>query len=138
MAANYKSKVDTWLLIVLLSAVLVSALASIAVLAAGLAELWWVLLLTIGAGVILPIWVLLSTRYKVQPDRLTIRSGPLMWHIPLSEITRITPTHSSLSSPALSLDRLRIEYGLDRSIVISPQDKERFIKHVEELRRSAR
>lgn len=138
MAANYKSKVDTWLLIVMLSAVLVSALASIAVLAAGLAELWWVLLLTIGAGVILPIWVLLSTRYKVQPDRLTIRSGPLMWHIPLSEITRITPTHSSLSSPALSLDRLRIEYGLDRSIVISPQDKERFIKHVEELRRSAR
>ena len=30
---------------------------------------------------------------------------------PVAEITRITPTRNPLSSPALSLDRLRNEYG---------------------------
>jgi hypothetical protein len=32
-----------------------------------------------------------------------------------------------LSSPALSLDRLKIDYSDARSIMISPEDRERFL-----------
>ena len=53
--------------------------------------------------------------------------------LPLNEIEEITPTHNPLSSPALSLDRLWISYrraGKKRAVMISPEDKEGFLKAV--------
>jgi hypothetical protein len=41
-----------------------------------------------------------------------------------------------LTSPAFSLDRLRIEYGRGRWIMISPRDKDGFLRELE-VRRSA-
>ena len=48
----------------------------------------------------------------------------------------IRPTRNPLSSPALSLDRLRIDYGSGRSIMVSPEDKDKFIGDIEDARRS--
>jgi hypothetical protein len=51
--------------------------------------------------------------------------------IRLDEIESIVPTHDPRSSPALSLDRLRINYrrrGKLRAILISPADKEGFLR----------
>lgn len=123
----FASKIDTWLAAVLIVSALISAAVGIALLAslhlgaalAGLA------LLLIGA--VLPLWILGSTRYAVQATVLEVVSGPFRWRIPLREIRSVTPTHNPLSGPALSLDRLRIDYGR-RSMMISPRDKERFIK----------
>jgi hypothetical protein len=36
----------------------------------------------------------------------------------------------ALSSPALSLDRLRVEYGRSQWLMISPADKERFLREL--------
>ncbi len=71
-------------------------------------------------------WVLHSTYYVVEGGTLLIRSSFITWRIPISSITSITPTRSALSSPALSLDRLRIEYG-GKVILVSPADKHGFI-----------
>jgi hypothetical protein len=46
----------------------------------------------------------------------------------------MTESRSPFSSPALSLDRLQIDYGAGKSILISPADKEGFIEAIEECR----
>jgi len=79
----------------------------------------------------LMLWVLYGTGYLVRKELLLIRSGPLTFRVPLQEINSITPTRSLLSSPACSLDRLKIVYrDSKRTIMISPDDKPRFLSTV--------
>lgn len=130
---RFRSKVDTWLLVVLVAAVLMCAASAFGLRGARSADLWFAVpTLLVGAG--LPIWLLLSTHYTIDETDLRVRSGPFTWRVPLAEITSVTPTHNPLSSPALSLDRLRIEYGRGRALMISPQDKEGFLACLEERR----
>ena len=68
-----------------------------------------------------------TTHYTITSDMLLVRSGPFAWVIPLREITRIEPTRNPASSPAFSLDRLSIYYGLGNRLMISPTDKENFL-----------
>lgn len=71
-------------------------------------------------------WILRSTYYVIEADTLLIRSSFITWRVPIRDIRSITPTRSALSSPALSLDRLRIDYGR-KSILVSPEGRDRFI-----------
>ncbi len=68
-----------------------------------------------------------STYYVIDAGTLIIRSSFFTWRVPIAEIRSITPTRSGRSAPALSLDRLRIEYRA-RSILVSPENPERFIE----------
>lgn len=135
MATVYKSKIDTWMIVVVVSAIVISLYACAVVIFSSLSNMIWTLLFTLGLGVGLPIWILVSTRYTLDSKQLIIRSGPFNWSVPISEISNIAPTNSILSSPALSLDRLRIDYGQGRKIMISPRDKEFFLQEIETLRR---
>lgn len=74
----------------------------------------------------LPVWLMLSTRYVIEDGTLRVRSGPFRWTIPLRDIRSVEPSRSVLSSPALSLDRLKIRYGAGRSLLVSPRDVEGF------------
>jgi hypothetical protein len=76
--------------------------------------------------VILPVWLLLTTRYTITDSELRVRSGPVDRHIALQDITGINPTRAARSSPALSLDRLEVRYGENGSILVSPKDKTGF------------
>jgi len=78
----------------------------------------------------LVMWVLYGTHYTLTGDLLLIRSGPMRYKVPLAEVTAVRSTRNPLSSPALSLDRLEITYGR-RRIMISPEDKGRFLKELE-------
>jgi hypothetical protein len=124
---TFRSKVDWWLATVLLAAATASliAVAMVAKLQSPLAALAVspLLLLTVG----LPMWVLWATCYGIDGSDLHIRSGPFAWRVPLRDIQAITPTRNPLSSPALSLDRLRLDVAGKRSIMVSPRDKQRFI-----------
>ena len=126
---TFRSKVDSWLVAVL---VISAAIALIAVLTVGIvvAPLASSAILLFGVG--LPTWVLIATTYTLTPANLNVRSGPFTWRIPLNEIRSVAPTRNPLSSPALSLDRLRIEYGHGKSIMISPAARDEFMH---ELRR---
>ncbi|MBC6609826.1 PH domain-containing protein [Hymenobacter sp. BT507] len=81
------------------------------------------------------IWLLRSTYYEVQPQTQMLRvvSGPLTWQIPVTSITRIKPSHNVLSSPALSLDRLKISYNRYDEILVSPRDKADFMEALRQL-----
>lgn len=70
------------------------------------------------------------TYYQVDDYQLLVKSGLFSWKIPLSEIESIEPTHSFLSAPALSLDRLVIHYGDGKRVVVSPKDKQGFIEAI--------
>ena len=73
------------------------------------------------------------TYYQVDDHQLLVKSGLFSWKIPLSEIESIEPTHSFLSAPALSLDRLAIHYGDGNRVVVSPKDKQGFINAIGQL-----
>lgn len=130
MKTIYRSKVDSWLVVVLVIGMLISVGASISVFLAGGLAYWWVVALALVIAAF-PAWILLSTKYTLDDELLLVQSGPLKWRVPVAEISRITPTHNPLSSPALSLDRLRIDYGNGKAIMISPLEKEQFIADLE-------
>ncbi|MBU3823866.1 MAG: PH domain-containing protein [Candidatus Oceanisphaera merdipullorum] len=134
MATVYKSKIDSLLIAVLISAIVLCIYVSVTVLSSGSSATWWVILIVVSLGIGLPLWLLVGTRYTLDSKLLLVQSGPFKWRIPVVEITNITPTKDPLSSPALSLDRLRIDYGRSNMLMISPRDKERFLKDLEALR----
>jgi hypothetical protein len=124
------SKRDTWIVAVLWISVAV--------------VVWMIVRLWLGRGpdavtlILTPLfgltcWLALSvlygTRYELGDRILTIRSGPLRWRVPYDAIDEISPTRSSLSGPACSLDRLQIRYGESRAgLLISPTDKAEFLR----------
>lgn len=133
-AQVFPSRIDAWLAVVLLLA-MAAALASVFVSAgAGTLVGWTAAVLTALIGVGLPLWLLLATRYTLQGDALLVQSGPFRWRVPLAEIRSVTPTSNPLSSPALSLQRLRIDYGRGRWLMISPRDREQFLQALEAAR----
>lgn len=134
MDTVYGSKIDAWLLAVLVPAMLVAGYAAFRLLATGTAAAWGIAALIAAIGVGLPLWLLLATHYAFVGPELVVRSGPFTWRVPVAGITDVTPTSDARSSPALSLDRLRIEYGRGRWIMVSPRDKKGFLREIETRR----
>lgn len=135
MIQEFSSKVDTWLLLVLVLTIVISAVG-------GLSLMRWRGGLTgYGSGIllisictVLPIWLLLDTNYTVSSESLVIKSGPRVWLIPVSSISSVEETRESWSSPALSLDRLKVHYGNSRTIMVSPEDKRGFLQALGHLK----
>lgn len=73
-------------------------------------------------------YTFLTTYYTITGSVLQVRSGFLINRsIDIATVKTIIHTHSMLSAPALSMDRLEVTYNTYDSIVISPKDKESFI-----------
>lgn len=86
-------------------------------------------------------WPILNTRYIVTEQHLMIHSMLFKWQINQSDITKISESHNLISSPALSLDCLRIDYhknGVASHILISPKDKDVFCKALNKTRSTSR
>lgn len=138
MEQIYTSKIDTWFAILVLGVVVVCGAVFVFALWSGSTNnaVASIPAMVLGAG--LPVWLMLSTTYTIGESSLLVRSGPFKWQVPIAGITGITPTSNPLSSPALSLDRLRIDYGRGKSLMISPKNKEQFIRDLEARRRALR
>lgn len=79
-------------------------------------------------------WPIFNTRYIIQNETLRIRCMFIKWEIPLSCVQKISKSSNSISSPALSLDRLKIEYVQDgkmKNVLVSPKDQSAFIQAVQ-------
>jgi hypothetical protein len=127
-ASVYRSKLDSWLLLIFAGAGLVGCYAAWRVAhMPGFAGLLFGLVV-LSLAVVLPAWTVRSTHYTLTDDALLVRSGLLSWCIKLHDITQILPTRAARSSPALSLDRLRIEYDRGRSLMISPLEQAKFLR----------
>jgi hypothetical protein len=73
------------------------------------------------------VWTLLGTYYVIDATSLVVRSGPFHWTVALRDIRSVQATRDIRSGPALSFDRLRIEYGAGRVLLISPREKDAFL-----------
>lgn len=130
---KYKSKIDWWLIIVLILASVI------------LVQSIYINLKTYNLYQNLPyfifyslimvlIWLpITTTYYVVDTKNLKVQSMFFKWEIPLENIHKIEQTSNPLSAPALSLDRIRIKYmqnGSPHSIMVSPKNKAEFIKAI--------
>jgi hypothetical protein len=138
-ARVYRSKADAWLVTALCLAIAGSLGAAYAMLSSASMSATPLAMaavsISIGSG--LPAWLLLSTRYTLEARQLVVQSGPFCWRIDYAEIEAITPTSNPSSSPALSLDRLRIDYGRGKMLMISPRDRSNFLLAIEAKRHGA-
>lgn len=127
-AKRFASRVDRWLIVVLVATVVVQVIAIAAAGAAsGAVPAVMAGVVVLFLTVILFTWLLRGTYYEVSGDTLRVVSGPYRVRIPIDSIDSIEPTRSPLSSPALSLDRLRIRYG-KKQVLVSPADKRGFLR----------
>ena len=83
------------------------------------------------AGLLL--WIWFTTYYVIEKNSLVVRSAFIHKIIPVSEIKSIRRTFNPLSSPALSLDRLEILYGNGKMVLISPENREKFLEELKKL-----
>ncbi|MCC7548599.1 MAG: PH domain-containing protein [Burkholderiales bacterium] len=132
----FRSKIDTWLSCVLVIAAAIALWAAAATVRQGSGTGLPVSIVVVLIGAVLPMWILLGTVYSIESGTLRIRSGPFSWRIPVASITSVEPSRSPVSSPALSLERLRVEYGAGKSILVSPADRQAFIAAIEHAKRA--
>ncbi len=115
----YKSKVDWWLIVVILIAFGYPIVD-------GILSKEYVLSAVFIALLVLFYFLAKSIQYKIDGENLII------WRtkIPIQSIHKVYRTRMPLSSPALSLDRIGIVYNKYDEIFISPNEREEFIKEL--------
>ncbi len=117
----FPSKRDWWLGLLIWGLVLLGAVPALLKPGRGQFIIMVAVILFVG-------WIWFWTGYEISDDELKIRCGPFRQRIPLQEIKEIKKTRSPFSAPACSLDRMEIKYGKSKRVMISPADKEGFIK----------
>ena len=117
----FKSKVDSWIAVVLWGSVAVCIVPFID------EPKVMTLLLAVGyTALIAYLWF--STKYIIDGDVLVVKNGFKPTKVPIQEIESLKHTNNPLSSPALSMDRMEVVYRPGKQMVlISPKDRERFI-----------
>jgi membrane protein YdbS with pleckstrin-like domain len=85
-----------------------------------------VVLTVVYGGLVFPM------RYGITDEEIVVRHGVVRQRIPLAKIREVYPTRSPVSSPALSLDRLHIQFGdgFFKAAMISPADKDGFLQEL--------
>ena len=78
------------------------------------------------------LWIYFSTYYELTNDGLKVVCGPYRKTVAYENITGVRPTRSVLSAPALSLDRVEVMTNQYVPVIISPREKEKFMKKLEE------
>jgi Bacterial PH domain len=76
------------------------------------------------------LWLIAATYYEINGEELKIAAGPIRYNIHIHTIRSIEASKNPISSPALSLDRLRIDYNQSNVVYISPQDKKEFTEEL--------
>lgn len=125
---KFNSKIDIWLGVLIVAVAILISKAAYFILLQPNGVFEAAVLVVLGA--ILPVWILFSTNYHLIDEYLWIHSGPFRWKIPTLSITRIGFSKSWKSSPALSLDRIVIEYDGGKLILISPKEKQKFLTSI--------
>lgn len=92
------------------------------------------------SAIIIPITALTlllfyNTTYTITPEHQLVVYAGFFKHtvLDIRKIKSINKTSTIMSSPAASFDRIELHYGQWDSVVISPKDKERFIKALLEV-----
>lgn len=123
----FRSTVDSWIYVFAISLPLIVIRAVAPTLADANVSTIMYSVLAIAPIILIPAWLLISTYYRVDSAIMRVQAGPFSWSIPLDQIRSITAERSLGAAPSLSANRLRIDYGQQRSILVSPKNRAAFI-----------
>lgn len=127
MKAVYKAKVDTWLF------VLISVLPLVIIWSTSSSRetIPWEAVGIVVGTIIIILFLISSIRYEIDGTTLIVWMCPFVRQkVDIMKIRRIRKTHSILSAPAPSLDRIALELDRFDEIIISPKEKWSFIEHL--------
>ncbi len=89
---------------------------------------YWIGAASVGPVILFVIYLFRTTYYTIDENILHVKAGFLVnLNIDIDKIKSISKSNSIMSSPALSLDRIDIKYGMGQSVLISPKDRKDFI-----------
>jgi Bacterial PH domain len=133
---TYKSKKDTWLIVVIVASMLVTLLAGAALILFAPAIWERFIGIVIMLASLVPILLTTPVSYTIDGHSLHVRGGYKHWAIPLQNILAVRPSRVWIASPALSMDRLEIEYkdweGTSL-LLISPERTDHFLNELTRL-----
>ena len=130
---KFKTKIDWWMHLVLASMPLTNIWIFFLWIQDGeiITLLCTAFILLLNVLLIIPMWV--NTYYVLDEDELHVKCYPFINEkIPYASIKSIKETRSLFASAALSLDRIEIVYGIGGRIMISPQNKQEFLRQLEQ------
>lgn len=133
----YRSKVDWWLGLILIGSMGLMIGVALEPIVQGKGIDWGITIVAIlTLLIILPLFFM---KYVLYSDHLYISCGIYgKMRIPYEMIQNIKETHNPLSSMAMSLDRIQIDYlenGVHRMMLISPVRKKEVIEKIEAYRK---
>lgn len=134
--AVYPSRIDTWLVLVIVGAV--GLVLAHGILLAPTAP--WAALISFGVAIFTALIVAAMTlpcRYELEADHVLIRCGMIRQRIRYAEITGVAPSRSMVSAPALSVRRVKIGFKHGAQLV-SPREREAFIADLQQRVAAAR
>ena len=74
------------------------------------------------------LWLWFGTSYKIDDENLIVKSGPFKSTIDIKSIKKLRATKTLLAGPALSIDRIEIQYKRYDFVIVSPKEKNKFIE----------
>jgi len=96
----------------------------------------WPAVAVTGVLTLVMVHMCFNTYYTITGNFLLIKNSFVInKKIDIASITKIMPAKDMRSAPALSMDRLEIFYNQGDSVLISPGDKEEFVKRLKEINR---
>lgn len=89
---------------------------------------FWIILICL-IFVVVFFYNILSLRYTIENKKLIVTTK-IFYHksIDIKSIRKIEETNTIISAPANSFDRLEIIYNKFDSLIVSPENKQRFIE----------
>ena len=135
---KYKSKIGLWahIVCILLSLLPIWLLVDIICEITGATDLWVGLVITLPLAIFIVLPGYLSTYYMLEENRLFTRCGLFKYAIDYKDIISIHESKNPISSFALSLDRVKINYtnGNRKStyMLVSPKNKQEFMRKLNE------
>lgn len=128
-AVVYRSKVDAWLVVLLL---FVWAFSLWTVMAGDPSVTLWISAAVIVLMLVAMTDIVLRITYVITGNTLTVKCSFVMKKdFDIRNIKSIKPSYSFVASAGASLDRLAIRFDNSRDVLlISPKDKQGFIDHI--------
>ena len=125
----YRSKVDWWIAALLCVPPIAMFAVSGAVLFGEKRSEWPMAVIAILFVCGIYFGLVFPMRYGIGDGKLVVRFGQCRQSIALQDVLEVRPTRNPLSSPALSLDRLHVQYGQGffKAVMISPADRDQFL-----------
>lgn len=132
---SYRTKVDWWLGLLLIVPIFVMLAVDAEQISKGKWDGTMIFVTVLVLAIVIPLFFIRYTLYK---DYLLVSCAIFgKERIPYKSITKIQKTSNPLSSAALSIKRIQIDYtvnGAHRSVMISPPKRDEFIRELEKRR----